>query len=478
MLDVLIIGAGVTGSAIARELSRYNLNICVVEKEEDVCAGTSKANSGIVHSGIDAEPGTLKARFNVEGSRMMEELSKELDFPYRRNGSLVLCFHEEELKRLLWLKEKGEKNGVEGVRIIGREELKEMEPAISSEAVAALYAPSGGIVCPFKLTIALAENACVNGVDFRLNTRVLKVSREDDYYWIDTDRGPLTARIVINAAGVYGDVFHNQVSRYPVKIIPRRGEYCLLDRQAGAIVDKTVFQMPGKYGKGILVTPTVHGNMLAGPTAADIPDPEGTATSAEGLAEVMKKAVKSVPSLPFRQTITSFAGLRAHSDRDDFIIEEAEDSKGFIDVIGIESPGLTSAPAIGVYVADMAAGMLKARRKEVFTAHRKDVIDVDNLSMEERKKLIADRPEFGNIICRCEMVSEGEILDAIHRPLGARSLDGVKRRTRAGMGRCQSGFCMPRTMEILARELGMKPEEITKAGGSSVLLTGRNKGFE
>lgn len=475
MYDVIIIGGGVSGSASARELSRYKVNACVLEKEDDVCCGTSKANSAIVHAGYDAANGSLMAKLNVRGNEMMEALSKELDFPFKRNGSLVICRAEEDMPNLQALYERGVKNGVKDLRIISKEEVKELEPNITDEVVAALYAPTGGIVCPFNMNIAFAENANVNGVEFKFNTEVQNIKKADDHFEIETNNGVYETKYVVNAAGVYADKFHNMVSEKKIHITPRRGDYCLLDKTAGGHVSKTIFALPGKYGKGILVTPTVHGNLLLGPTAIDIEDKEGINTTAAGLDEVITKAGQNVKDIPMRQVITSFAGLRAHEDGHEFIIEELEDCKGFIDCAGIESPGLTSAPAIGEMVAGILKDLMGLEEKEDFIATRKGVLNPEHLSKEERVELIKNNPAYGNIICRCEMITEGEIIDAIKRPLGARSLDAVKRRTRAGMGRCQSGFCSPRTMEILSRELGVPMSEITKTGGDSKIIVGINK---
>ena len=481
MYDVIIIGAGVTGSAIARELSKWQLRIAVLEKASDVCEGTSKANSGIVHGGFDAKPGSLKAKFNVLGNKMMEKLSQDLEFPFKRNGSLVLTFDEEGIERLEELKKQGEENGVEGLCILNREQLKKMEPHISDEAKAALYAPTGGIVCPFHLTMALAENAAENGVEFFLNTKVENLVKTENGYKIETDKGSYETKTVVNAAGVYADVIHNMVSGKKMKIVARKGEYCLMDKEAGNYVSHTIFQLPGVYGKGVLVTPTVHGNLLAGPTAEDIEDKEGIDTTAQGMETLLAKGGKSVENLPTRQIITSFAGLRAHmadfggEEDDDFVIGEAEDAPGFFDAAGIESPGLSSAPAIGEYVAEWIAARLSAKEKPDYKEKRKGMPNMAEADEEERKRLIAEDPAFANVICRCELVTEGEIVAAIRRTLGATTLDGIKRRTRAGMGRCQAGFCSPKTVEILAGELGKDIGEITKTGGESRLLTGMNK---
>ena len=475
MYDVVIIGAGVSGSASARELSRYKLNVCVVEKEEDVCCGTSKANSAIVHAGFDAEAGSLMAKLNVEGSQMMEGLSKELDFHYKNNGSLVVCLHEEEKPNLQDLYDRGVKNGVKDLRIIDREELVALEPNISDEAVAALYAPTGGIVCPFGMNIAFAENAATNGVEFKFDTEVTGLEKKDGSWVIKTSQGDIETKYVVNTAGVYADKFHNMVSGKKLHITPRRGDYCLLDRSTEGFVTHTIFQLPSKFGKGVLVTPTVHGNTLIGPTAIDIENKEGTNTTQEGIDELINKAGTTVKGLPIRQVITSFAGLRAHEDGHEFYIGELEDAKGFIDCAGIESPGLSSAPAIGKMVAEIVKDLTNAEENPNFVGTRKGILDPKTLSNEERAELIKKDPAYGNIICRCEMITEGEIIDAIKRPLGAKSLDGVKRRTRAGMGHCQSGFCSPRTIEILARERGVDPAEITKAGGDSKIIVGINK---
>ncbi len=475
MYDVVIIGAGVSGAASARELSRYKLKVCVVEKEEDVCCGTSKANSAIVHAGYDAATGSLMAKLNVEGNQMMEELSKELDFHFKKNGSLVVCLHEEEMPGLKELYDRGVANGVKDLRIIDREELVKLEPNIADEAVAALYAPTGGIVCPFGMNIAFAENAATNGVEFKFDTEVTGFEKKDNAWIVKTSQGDIETKYVVNAAGVYADKFHNMVSEDKIHITPRRGDYCLLDRSTEGFVTHTIFQLPSKFGKGVLVTPTVHGNTLVGPTAIDIEEKEGTNTTQEGIDELIKKAGTTVKGLPIRQVITSFAGLRAHEDGHEFQIGELKDAKGFIDCAGIESPGLTSAPAIGKMVAEILKELTGAEEKPDFVATRKGILDPKTLSNEERAELIKEKPAYGNIICRCEMITEGEIIDAINRPLGAKSLDGVKRRTRAGMGRCQSGFCSPRTIEILARERGVDPAEITKSGGNSRIIVGINK---
>lgn len=476
MFDVIIIGAGVSGSASARELSRYKVNALVLEKSEDVCCGTSKANSAIVHAGYDAAEGSLMAKLNVEGNQMIPELAKELDFPFNPCGSFVVCLHEEDMSGLQALYDRGVKNGVKDMEIItDKARIKEMEPNLADETVAVLYAPTAGIVCPFNMNIAFAENAYTNGVDFKFNTEVHNIKKIEGGWAIETNQGVFETKYVVNAAGVHADELHNMVSADKIHITPRRGDYCLLDKSAGKHVNRTIFALPGKYGKGVLVSPTVHGNLIVGPTAIDIEDKEATATTREGLDELINKAGMNVKDLPMRQVITSFSGLRAHEDHHEFIIKELEDAPGFVDCAGIESPGLTSCPAIGKMVAGILQEKLGLEPNPDFNGSRKGILNPEELSKEERIELIKKNPAYGNIICRCEMVTEGEILDAIHRPLGARSLDAVKRRTRAGMGRCQAGFCSPRTMEILHRECGIPMTEITKSGGESKLLVGTNK---
>lgn len=475
MYDVMIVGAGVTGCAIARELSKYQVKACVIEKDEDVCNGTSKANSAIAHAGFDAKPGSLKAKLNVEGNLMMKELSETLDFPFKQTGAFVVCVREEDKPKLQELYDKGIANGVKELQILDKEQVHEMEPNLTDEVVAALYAPTSGIVCPFNMTIAFAENAYANGIEFKLNTEVKNITKAEFGYVVETSEGTFETKAVINAAGVYADQIHNMVSEDKLKIVARRGDYCLLDRTAGDHVSRTIFPLPNEFGKGVLVSPTVHGNLIVGPTAMDVEDKEANNVRQEGIDFLIEKAGEAVSNLPLRQVITSFAGLRAREAKGDFTIGEARDAKNFFDAAGIESPGLTSAPAIGVMVADMVSKALELPEDENFVPTRKGILNPQTLSKEERAALIKENPAYGNIICRCETVTEGEIIDAIRRPLGARSLDAVKRRTRAGMGRCQSGFCSPRTMEILARELGVDMADITKAGGDSKIIVGLNK---
>ncbi len=473
LYDVLIIGAGVSGSAVARELSRYGARICVVEREEDVCCGTSKANSAIIHAGFDAQTGSLMAKLNVEGNTLMWQLAEDLDFKVKRCGSLVVCTDEASRSGLEELLARGQANGVPDLRIVEREELRHMEPNISDAAIAALWAPSAGIVDAFGLNIALAENAAQNGVSFLFNAEVLNIAKQKDGTWlVGTSAGNLRAKCVVNAAGVYSDVIHNMVSDQKIQIIPRKGEYMLLDTTAGNHVSHTIFMLPTKMGKGILVTPTVHGNLLVGPTASDVDDPEATDTTAEGLEEVATKCALTVANVPLREVITSFAGLRAHQPGHEFIVGEVEDAPGFVDCAAIESPGLTSCPALGRMVANIVAELLSLRKRpeDEWIATRKGIVNLEGACIEVWARLAQKDPAYGNVICRCRQVTEAQIVSAIHRPLGAKSLDGVKRRVTAGMGRCQGGFCSPKVMEILERELGMAPTSVTKSGPGSELL--------
>ncbi len=475
MYDVVIIGAGVVGCAAARELSRYKLNTLVLEKESDVCSGTSKANSAIVHAGYDAKPDTLKGKLNAKANLLFDKLSEELEFHFKRNGSLVLCFDREDIEGLYELKDRGIINGVPDLQILEGDEVREIEPSVSEKVVAALYAPTGGIVCPFNLTIALAENANTNGVEFRFNSEVIEIEKIDEGFRIGTRDKYIETKTIVNAAGLYSDKLNNMVSSSKFTITPRRGEYNLFDKYIGGITSKTLFQLPTKLGKGILVSPTVDGNLIVGPNAVDIDDKEDLSTTREGLDMIMEKGLLSVKHIPLSYVITSFTGLRARSERDDFIIGEAEDAPGFINAASIESPGLTCAPLIGEMVADIISSKLKPEKNESFNPKRKAIIRFSELSTEDKRKMIEVRPEYGRVVCRCESVTEGEILDAIRRPLGARDLDGVKRRTRAGAGRCQAGFCMSRVMEILQSELNIPPTEITKFGRSSRVLVRINK---
>lgn len=473
MHDVIIIGAGVIGCSIARELTKYKLSVLVLEKGSDVAIATSKANSAIVHAGYDAKPGTLKAKMNLAGNTMFDELSQELDFPFKRCGSLILCFDEKDMPKLEELKRRGENNGVQGLEIIDRANLEAKEPNIGTKAVAALWAPTGGIVCPYEMTVALYENARDNGAQFMFNHKVEHVSKSGDVFEVATQNSVFKSKVLINAAGVFADEIHNMISDNPINIIPRAGQYYLFDRSAGNLVNHTLFQLPSDMGKGVLVTPTIDGNLLVGPTAKDISDKNDVSTNAEDSRSILNAALLTMDNLPMREIITSFTGLRAHSVSDDFIIEESSDISAMIDVAGIESPGLTSAPAIGVHVAGLAAKILSASINSNFKPKRKGIPKFREMTNQERREIIAKNPSYGKIICRCETVTEGEVLEAIGR--GAKDIDAVKRRTRAGMGRCQGGFCSPQILALLSRELGISVTQVTKSGEGSNILIGKNK---
>lgn len=477
MKDVIIIGGGVVGCSVARELSRFDADILLLERGNDVSVGTSKANSGIVHGGYDAKPGTLKAKFNVAGNGMFDALARELDFPFKRNGSMVLCFDKADIGKLLELKEQGVKNGVQGLYVLeGYEAVKAMEPYVSENVVAALVVPNGGIVSPYEMTIAYAENAATNGVEFRFGSEVTAIDRIDGGLQVTCADGfTAQAKYVVNAAGVYADVINNMISPDKMHITARKGDYELLDKTCGYMASHTLFQMPTKMGKGVLVTPTCHGNILVGPTATDVTDKDDVATTPEELASAFDRALLTMPSLNRRNIITQFSGLRAHLDTDDFVIGESAAVKGLYNVAGIESPGLSSAPAIAAHVAEEIAQKLSLGINANFVAERKGIPHFATLSDEERQKLVAENPLYGRIVCRCETVTEGEIVEAIRRKPGAVDMDGVKRRTRQGMGRCQAGFCTPRVMEILSRELGVPMTEVTKRGGNSQFVIGRTK---
>lgn len=504
--DVVVIGAGVIGCHTARQLSRYKLKICLLEKHSDVASGTSSANSGIIHAGYDAEPGSLKAKFNVRGNKMMDQVARELDVPFKRIGSLVLAFNQDDMIKIKTLYERGLTNGVQGMEILTASQIREKEPNVSEETIGALYAPSAGIICPYELTISAAENAVENGVDIVLECEVKNIKVEgisfcgedktlycnnrplfdgdrllydNDHplYSIATNQGEFKARYVVNCAGLYADAVAAMVGDTSFTVNSRKGEYILFDKRQGRIVNSVIFQTPTKMGKGILVTPTVDGNLLIGPNAVDINNKNDLSTTREGLDQVLRGAFKSVPGIDKRNIITSFAGLRAIPSTGDFIIGESRVAKGFINVAGIESPGLTAAPAIAEYVVEEVlrnAGLKLVPRPD-FNPLRYPVKRFRNMEEYELAGLIKENPLYGRIVCRCEKVSAAEIIDSIRRPAGARTLDGIKRRTRAGMGRCQGGFCTPRVMEILSQELDVPIDKITKSGGNSWMLAGRTK---
>lgn len=479
MYDLVIIGAGVTGCCIARELSRYKINVLVIEKGDDVASGTSKANTGVIHTGLEADPGTLMAKLCVRGNELMYQWAEELDFPAEKNGKLIVCTHEEDMPLLQEQLDHANANGVPGCTIIGREELLKREPNLTERAVAALWAPTGGIVCPFNLAVAAGENACENGVKFQFETEARRIEKTVYGYRIDTNKGEIKTKAIVNAAGLYADEFHNMVSEQKIHITARKGEYIFFDKSIGTIFNTTVVPLPGKMGKGIAASYTINGNFFIGPTATDVEDKEELNTTGEILNKLTDMAQSNnhltKNPLPLNKIITSFAGARAHEDHHEFIIKELEDAEYFFDAAGIESPGLTSSPAIGEMLSGIIADKMQLEKKEHFISRRKGFVKFSNLSDKEMETLIKENPQYGNIVCRCELVTEGQIVDAIHRPIRATSIDAIKRRVRAGMGRCQGGFCTLKIMHILARELGVDMSVITKKGGNSYMLTGKVK---
>lgn len=468
MKDITIIGAGVVGCAIARELSRYNLDVLVIDKNEDIAEGVSKGNSGIIHSGYNERKGTLKAKLNIEGNKLIEDLAKELQFPFKRNGALVLAFNENEVKTLEELKRNGEDLGIEGLEIIPKEEVLELERNISDKVVAALSIKNSGIVSPYEMTLALGENAFDNGVDFQLGKEVVDIKEENGLYKIFLKDGEIQeSKIIINAAGLGGAFINNLISNEKYEINKVKGQYCLFDKVAGTSCERTLFQVPGKLGKGVLVTPTVDGNLLLGPNATE---EDGDRTSREGIDEIIEKGKKTIDTLPLARVLNTFSGVRPKVKGDDFIIGECKDHEGFINVIGIDSPGLTAAPAIAKYVVDIVSSKINLEEKKSFIKERKKLIRMSELSLEEKNKLIKEKPSYGKMVCKCELVTEGEIIDSITRSLGARSLDGIKRRTRAMMGGCQGIGCMLPIAIKLSKELGIDISEVKKNSKSSSVI--------
>ncbi len=471
--DLLIVGGGVIGCAVARELSRYHAGIILLEGAGDVAEGASKANSGIVHAGYDAVPGTLKASYNVEGAKAMPDLCEKLGVPYKQCGALVIGFTDEDRAALEELLDRGVKNGVPGLKIIEKEEVFSLEPALNPDVKCALLVPTSGIVSPYELTFALADDAALNGVDFRMNAEVSEIRKEKDgTFRVEAGADTYCCKAVINCAGASSAMLHNQLSDTKLSITHRRGQYYLLDRPAKEPFGRTIFQCPSKMGKGVLVSPTVHGNVLLGPSAEDIDDPSDTATTQEGLDFVMEKVRLTWPKVSTRTNITNFSGIRAHETGGDFVIGPVSGCPGAWEAVGIESPGLSSAPAVGMALAEMIAGDMKLVKKESITEYVRPAKPFREMTPEEQAEAVRNNPLYGNIICRCEVVTEAEIVAAIRRPVGARSIDAVKRRTRAGMGRCQGGFCSPRVAAIISEETGTPMLEITKNGGKSYLLTG------
>lgn len=471
MFDIAIIGAGVNGSLLARKLSQYDLNVVVIEKGSDVACGSSRANSAVVHAGYDPEPNTLKAKLNVKGAKMMKSLCDELDVPYKSFPTIVVAFAEDQVNSLLELKERGEINGVENIKILNKEELKKIEPLISDNAISALYVDSA-LVSPYKLAIAAAEVAYNNGVKFIFDHNVSKISFQNDYFVIDDN---IETRYIINCAGCGSSKIASLIGDNSFDIIPRKGEYMLYDKSS-LCVNNIIFTVPTEKGKGVLVLPTVDGNMLLGPDASVVNSDSDNETTIDGLEFILKNGRNIIPTLNTRGVISQFSGVRATPTTKDFIIRQSEVNKKFIHVAGIESPGLASSPAICEYTFDILKDIgIFLNEKSSATMTRKACPHFASLSNEEQKELIKSNPLFGHIICRCETITEAEIVDAIHRPLGARTIDGVKMRTRAGMGRCQGGFCSPKVAEILARELNVSLDSITKKGQDSYILIGKTK---
>lgn len=474
--DVAVIGAGVVGSLIARELSKYDIKVALLERANDCAMGSTKANSAIVHAGFDALPGTLKAKLNVRGVELMKKTCEELHVPLKNIGALVVAFSDEEKPALSELKERGEKNGVPGLSIIDKAELKKLEPNIGDTAVGALLAPTSSIVCPYELTIAAVENAVTNGAEFLRNCEVKSTSEKGGEFVLSTSLGEITAKYIINAAGVYSGSVAKLIGDDSINIVVRHGDYYLLDKSQGTLASHTIFQCPSKMGKGVLVSPTVDGNLIVGPSATDIDDGDDVATTAGGLSGIYGAATKSIPAVSLRNAITSFSGNRAHPTSDDFIIGSSDKNKNFINAAGIESPGLSSAPAI----AEMVDGIINElsggfNKKPGYNPVRPEPVRFRHMNAEQRAELIKKNPAYGRVICRCETITEGEILDAIHAPAGARDVDGVKRRTRAGMGRCQGGFCGSKVVELLSRELNIPMNEVTKFGGESKIMFDKTK---
>lgn len=476
MKDVIIIGAGIAGTYVARELARYKLDVLILDRENDVANATTMANSAIIHAGYDALPGTLKSRYNVAGNPMFDEVCEELDVPFKRIGSMVLAFNEEDEKTLEELYRQGLEAGVPEMSIITGDEVREMEANISPLVTAALWAKTAGIVSPFELAIALAENAIDNGVSCALDTEVLAIEVTALGFRVITNQGEFDCRYVINCAGVYADKISAMVGDESLNIKPRKGHYYVMDKSVGDLFDHILFQCPTDKGKGVLVTPTVHGNVLIGPDSEFVSDKDNLATDAEHLAEVREIGQKTSDKIPFSQVIRSFVGLRASSNLHDFIIGESLVAKNFIQVAGFESPGLSSIPAVALEVVEIIkAKEERLHKRENFLPRRKPVIRFMALKDDEKAVMIKEEPSYGNMICRCEMITEAEIVDCIHRNAGARSLKGVKKRTRPGMGRCQGGFCGPRVVEILARELGTSMEEVKYDALDSYIITEETK---
>ena len=470
MIDVLIVGCGIVGSSAAYELSKYKLDIAAVDRLNDIAGESTRANSGIIHAGYDPEPGTLMAKLNVRGSALTRELCKKLDIAYKQNGSLVIAFNEDDKAVVEKLYRRGIENKVDGIEIISGDKARELEPNLSAEIICALNVPGGAIVSPWDLAVALAETAARNGVKFTLGAELTGIKRIDGGYLAITSKGEFKTRAIVNAAGLYSDTVHGFIKKPDFKILPNRGQYYLLDKSAGGMVSRTIFQCPDKISKGILVSPTVHGNLLVGPSSENIADCGDTATDSASLSNVLQTARRSVPGLNIRENIRNFAGVRAISDADDFIIREAE--KNFYDLAGIKSPGLTAGPAIAEeLVRLMEASGVELERKSEFIDERR-VTKFRYLDGERRAAKIRENPAYGRMVCRCESITEGEIIDAFDSPIPPTTVDAVKRRCHAGMGRCQGGFCSPKIIALIAERFNIDPAEVLKDRDGSYIITG------
>ncbi len=471
-MKIMIIGGGVIGCAIARLLSRYEAEITLLEGGVDVAEGASKANSAIVHAGFDAKPGTLKARLNVKGAKMYPRFCEEVGAPYGQPGAMVLAFAPEERATIEMLYQQGLENGVEELRIIEWEEILALEPNTNPDVECALLVPTSGLTSPYELTYALADHAAVNGVQFIMNAFVSCICRKDGGFVLETSKGEMQADLIVNCAGIGSGELHNQLSEQKVRLIPRKGEYYLLDHVKPLLFTRTMFQCPGKMGKGVLVSPTLHGNTILGPSAEDVEDATDVSTTAEALALVNQRSRMTWPTLTLRNVITTFAGMRAHEENGDFIIGAVDGCPGAYETVGIESPGLSAAPAIAEMLVSQIVRENGLTEKKEWKPAPVCPKPFYAMTLEERIAVVKENPDYGALVCRCEQVTEAEIRAAIRRPVGATTIDGVKRRTRAGMGRCQGGFCSPRVLEILSEELGIDPTQVTKGGGDSRLLVG------
>lgn len=473
MFDVAVIGCGVIGASAAYELSKYRLTIAILEKENDIACGTTKANSAIVHAGYDPRPGTKMARLNVEGSNMMEPLCRRLGVDYKRIGSLVLAFDENDLAMVQILYDRGVKNGVEQLSVLSREQTLALEPNLSPEVRGALYAPTAAVVNPWGLAIAMAETAVKNGAELFRSAEVKKITDMGGFYRAETTAGTVDARYIINAAGTHSAEVNDMAAKPFFQIVPVKGEYYLLDKNQGGIVNHVIFQPPTKDGKGVLISPTVHGNLIVGPTAEPANSDDDTAVTAHGLEKIVSAAMRSSTKVNYRESIRNFSGVRATSEQDDFILGAA--APRFINAAAIKSPGLSAAPAMGPELRRILEREgLVCTPKEQFDDTREHLLFRD-MTEEEKEQAIARDPHYGRVICRCETITEGDILAAMHSPIPPVSLDGVKRRCNAGMGRCQGGFCGPRVHEIISRETGIPMLEICQDKAGSRLLVGETK---